>query len=159
MGLTLAVLISCTHWWPNLILNYSGLLYMISLVDRLLYNVSLHKCVRTVKSSSAMTFDRMAGLCLVWAPVHTHANYLHARMHVNDETVNVCVCTRDWDFAALWSVWWQTVVSLICHEIITRRDKFAESCSSISVCLRSKLSNRTEIKAHIMLAETQTVLV
>ncbi len=42
------------------------------------------------------------------------------------------------------------MVSLTCLEILMklliRRDKFAESCSSISVCL---LSNRTEIKAHI----------
>ncbi len=68
MGLTLAVLISCTRWWPNLILNYSGLLYTISLVDWLLYNATLHK---RVKSSSAMTFDTIAGLRLIWAPVRS----------------------------------------------------------------------------------------
>lgn len=67
------------------ILNSSGLLYMISLLDSLLCNDTIHKCVRTVKSSSTMTLDTVAGLCSVCAPVHTHANvFLHAYMHAND---------------------------------------------------------------------------
>lgn len=128
-----------------LILNYSGLLYTISR-DWLLYNVTLHKRVRSVKSSSAMTFVTIAGLRLVCMSPSTQCTpMLIVCTHACDVKLtvsSVCVCSRDCDFTAFWSVWWPTVVSLTYLEIIIRRNKIAESCSSISVCLLSEFCQR-----------------
>ncbi len=75
--------------------------------------------------------------------------------NVKDATVNVCVCSRDCDFEAFGALLW-------CHwpalKFSLEGTKFAhaqDSCSSVSVCLLSILP-KTAIKAHNMLAETQT---